>query len=85
MSARKHSFHLDDERADVVVTSIVAGGVGSTRRHANVPTLTCACGMRLAWIATPKGQLDAAYGLTPDTLVHTGRKLPACVPGKGAA
>ena len=85
MSARAHSFRLDDERADVVVTSIVARGVGPARRHANVPTLTCACGLRLAWIATSKGQIDAAYGLTLDTLVHTGRKLPACEPGKGAA
>lgn len=77
-----HLFRYDDERADVVVTDASA----ATHIYRDAPTLTCsACGLRLAHIAAPNGRVSAAYGLALDTLVRTGRKLPACVPGKGAA
>lgn len=81
MTARAHSFRLDDDRADVVVRSIVDGVPGLTHRHPDTPTLTCSgCGLRLAWVAASNGRVSAAYGIELDALVRTGRALPRCEP-----
>lgn len=74
-----HLFHYDLERSDVSVTN--ENGAGLTFLYRDAPTLTCiACGLRLAHVSAPNGRVSAAYGFDLESLVRTGKKLPACKP-----
>lgn len=83
MSDLAHLFRYDDARADVTVTHETADHPrgGLTFLYHDAPTLTCVqCSMRLAHISAPNGRVHAAYGVDLESLVYTGKKLPACVP-----
>lgn len=82
-----HLFGYDDTRSDVIVTTVPTPfSPRTTHAYRDTPTLTCAkCGLRLAHIAAPNGRVSPAYGIELDALVRTEKKLPACVPAKGAA
>ena len=78
-----HSWRLDDDRSNVVVhrsPEKVGGGLHHAYRAAN--TLTCrGCDIRLAWIPTADGRVEAAHGIDLETLAY-GRP-PAQCEGKG--
>jgi hypothetical protein len=66
------TFRLDDARADVLVERD-----GVSVRYREAPTLTCAtCGLRLAWVPTATGRVDAVHGLELDALVPG--RVPRC-------
>ncbi len=66
------TFRLDDTRADVLVERD-----GVSVRYREAPTLTCdACGLRLAWVPTATGRVDAVHGLELDALVPG--RVPRC-------
>lgn len=80
----EHLFRLDDSRSNVVVhrnPEKVGGGLHHGYRAVN--TLTCrACGIRLAWIPTADGRVEAAHGMELDVLAY-GRPPAQCEGMKG--
>jgi len=72
-AAAEHSWRLDDDRADVVVI-----GREHATAHGRCNTFTCAgCGIRLAWLPMPDGDVAAAHGIALEVLVP-GRPPKRC-------